>query len=76
MCATSFLISTKMGKCWMLPSIWIEIHLEGYSLRIMANLPDCDIRVSEFELLSHYYIKFRTNTIEKDMNLLIPPAIV
>ena len=31
----------------------------------------CDIVVSEFELKLRYYIPFRTNTHEKDMNHLI-----
>ena len=40
---------------------------------VVVNVLDCDIVVSEFELLSHYYIHFRTNnnTIGKGMNLLI-----
>ena len=30
---------------------------------IVANMPDCDIVVSEFELQSRYYIHFRANTL-------------
>ena len=36
---------------------------------------DCNIVVSEFELQSHYYMHFLTNSLRKGMNLLIPPAI-
>ena len=37
----------------------------------MTNELDCDTVVSEFELLSSYYVHFRTNTIGKGMNSLI-----
>ena len=36
---------------------------------VVANVLDCHIVVSEFEL--HYYVHFRTNTLRKDMNSLI-----
>ena len=36
---------------------------------------DCRIVVSEFELQSHYYVHFRTNTLWKVMNPLILPAM-
>ena len=36
---------------------------------------DCRIEVSEFELQSRYYVHFRTNTLRKDMNPLILPAM-
>ena len=32
-------------------------------------------KVSEFKLHSRYYIHFRTNTLEKGMNLLILPQL-
>ena len=38
----------------------------------MANVLDNDIEVSEFELHTHYYIHFWTNTLEKGVNPLIP----
>ena len=41
---------------------------------IVANVLDCDIKVNEFELQSHYYVPFWTNTPGKGMNLLIPPT--
>ena len=37
----------------------------------MAKAMDSGIVVSEFELQSRYYVHFRTNTLEKGMNLLI-----
>ena len=33
---------------------------------------DCNIRVSEFRLLTCYYIHFQTNTLKKPMKPLIP----
>ena len=41
----------------------------------VVNVLNCKIVVSEFELKSRYYIHFRANTLGKDMNLLIPPAM-
>ena len=35
--------------------------------RLVAEVLDCDIIVSEFELKSHYYVHFRTKTLEKSM---------
>ena len=35
---------------------------------VVVNVQDCDIVVSEFELNSHYYVHFRTNTLGKGMN--------
>ena len=39
---------------------------------IVGNILDSDIVVSEFELLSLYYVHFWTNTFRKGMNPLIP----
>ena len=39
---------------------------------VMVKALDSRIVVSEFELHSHYYINFRTNTLGKGMNPLIP----
>ena len=41
-------------------------------LGIVADVLNCDIVVNEFELQSHYYIQFQTNTLAKGMNPLIP----
>ena len=41
----------------------------------MANVLNCKIVVSEFELQSHYYVHFRINTLGKGMNSLILPAM-
>ena len=35
----------------------------------------CRLKVSEFEFQLHYYIHFRTNTLEKAMNPLILSAL-
>ena len=42
---------------------------------VMVKAMDCRIVVSEFELQSCYYVHFQTNTLGKDMNLLILQAI-
>ena len=41
----------------------------------MVKVMDCGIGISEFELQSRYYVNFQTNTLGKDMNLLILPAM-
>ena len=46
--------------------------IAGSNRRVVANVLDCDILVSEFELRSHIYIQFRTNTPRKGMNSFIP----
>ena len=45
---------------------------KGRRHSVMANVLDFNIVVSEFELQWHYYIHFRTNTLGKGMNSLIP----
>ena len=42
---------------------------------VMVKAMDCGIVVSEFELESCYYFHFRANTLGKDMNPLILPAM-
>ena len=42
---------------------------------IMVNVLNCNIVVSVFELHSHYYVYFLTNTIQKGMNPLSAPAM-
>ena len=37
---------------------------------VEANVLDCGIMVSEFELLSRYYVYFWTDTIGKDIDLV------
>ena len=41
---------------------------------VVAIVLVCDIVVSEFELQSCYYVHFRTDTLGKGMNPLIPPG--
>ena len=41
----------------------------------MDNVLDCDIVGSEFEIQSHEYVYFVTNTFGKGMNPHIPPAM-
>ena len=40
---------------------------------VVANLLDCDILESEFELKSLYYVNSQTNILGKDINPLIRP---
>ena len=47
----------------------------GCPCSVMVKAMDCEIVVSEFELLSRYYVHFRTNTLGKGMNPLILPAM-
>ena len=49
------------------------LHQGGENvLCVVANMLDCIIVVSEFELKKHYCVYFWTNTIGKGMNSLIP----
>ena len=41
----------------------------------MVKALDCEIVVTEIELQLRYYVYFRINTIGKDMNVFILPAI-
>ena len=42
---------------------------------LMVKAMDCGIVVSEFVFQSRYYVHFRANTLEKDMNPIILPAM-
>ena len=42
----------------------------------MANVLEYDIEVGEFELQSHIYVHFQTNTLRKDMDPLNPASYV
>ena len=42
---------------------------------VMVKAMDCEIIVTEFELLLRNYVHFRTNTLGKGMNPLILPAM-
>ena len=47
-----------------MPYNWLSAKLSRRSFRsVVANVLDCDIIVSEFELLSYFYVHFRTNTL-------------
>ena len=46
--------------------------MNNYLRGKLANTVDYDIIVSEFQLLSRYYVHFRTNTLEKVLNPLMP----
>ena len=42
----------------------------------MAKVVDCDLEVSEFELLLHCYVPFRTNTLKKGVKLPYTPPYI
>ena len=58
--------------CLLLRSLPLE---GGVLVVVMVKALDCGIVVSEFKFQSHYYVRFRTNTLGKGMNPLIAPAI-
>ena len=41
----------------------------------MIKVLDFGLKVSVFELQSCYYVHFRTNTLRKGMNPIIPPVM-
>ena len=53
----------------------IFIFTRGYPRGVMVKAMDCGIIVNEFELQSHYYVRFRTKTLEQGMNSLILPSM-
>ena len=57
---------------WSLTSLNSEFSFLGCPRGVMFIALDCGIAVSVFELQSHYYVHFRTNTPGKGMNPLIP----
>ena len=58
-----------------LPKDIIPNVIGGWLRGVMVKAMDCRIVVSEFVLLSHYYVHFRANTLGKGMNPLILPTI-
>ena len=46
-------------------------YSEGSLHGVVADVLDCDLVESEFELQLRYYVHFQTNTIGKDMNPLV-----
>ena len=51
------------------------IDQRGCPRGVMVKAMDCGIVVSEFVLLSHYYVHFRANTFGKGINPFILPAM-
>ena len=47
----------------------------GSPCGVIAKVLDSDLKISEFELQSDYYLHFQTNTLGKGMNPLIPWAV-
>ena len=48
------------------------VDMRGQSCCVVANVLDCSMVVSEFELQSCYYVHFRTNTLGEKYETLYP----
>ena len=48
---------------------------QGCSCGVMVKSMDCKIVVNKLELQTRYYVYFLTDTLRKDMNLLIFPSM-
>ena len=70
-----FLLILSKNSCKCLFIHCFIQTLWGCSHGVMLKALDYGIVVSEFELQSHCYIHFRTNTLGKGMNPLIHPAM-
>ena len=68
-------VMTKMQNCGFRVSEFELKSCLGSPRGVMVKAMDCGIVVSEFVLQSHYYVHFRANTLGKDMNPLILPAM-
>ena len=44
----------------------------GDPCSVVANMLDCDIVVSKFDVQSRYYVHFWTNTFKQSMSLYLP----
>ena len=68
---------------WLEPRIFFNLiypvlqkHMKKSHYVIGTNVLDCNIIVSKFELLLHFYIYFRTNTMGKVWTFLSPSCIL
>ena len=68
---TCLCLQKNFGYKWICP---FSVSLETSC--IVANMLNCDIVVSKFELKSHYYVHFQINTFGKGMKPLIPSSYV
>ena len=55
---------------------FIYITMGGSLYDVVSYMLDYNIVVSQFELWSHYYVHFQTNTREKGMNPLTPSYVL
>ena len=65
--------STKVTNFTLL-TMNISVYYESF-LKVLVNLLNSDIVVSEFELKSGYYVHFRVNRLKKGRKPLIPFTI-
>ena len=76
----TLMLNNQNGYCWLLFIIKLN-NIETLKLKIlewsrcgvMAKVLYVGLELSEFKLQSRYYTHFRTNTLGKGMNRLIPP---
>ena len=52
-------------------SLSTPLRKSGCYCDVMVKALDCGVEVNVLELQSRYYVHFQTNTLGKDMNLLI-----
>ena len=53
----------------------IPIQYEGSLRNVVGNVLGCDLKESEFEIHSRYYVPFWTSTMGKGMNFFILPRV-
>ena len=56
-------------------NICTKTRFGAFPRGVMVKAMDCRIVVSKFGLQLRYYVHFRTNTLGKDVNTLILPAM-
>ena len=65
---------TRVQKLQFVVEYFLETIWRGRSRSVVVNVLNCNIVVREFELQWRYHVHCRTDTIWKDMNLVITPA--
>ena len=56
--------------------IYIYIYIYANLSGLMIHVLNCEIAVSEFELLSHYNVHFHINALKKGMKPRIPTTMI
>ena len=67
---------THLYYKWLILQLLLHSwNVGGSPYGIVANMLDCGIVVRECKLQLYYYVHFLINTLGKDINTLIPPAM-